>query len=50
MWPNGDAAGLAFGILVVAALFTSFYSWRLIFMTFHGKPRARRTIPCQPRA
>ena len=20
--------------------FTSFYSWRLIFMTFHGKPRA----------
>jgi NADH-quinone oxidoreductase subunit L len=23
---------------VVAALLTSFYSWRLIFMTFHGKP------------
>ena len=30
----------AFVMLVVAALFTSFYSWRLIFMTFHGKPRA----------
>ena len=30
----------AFIMLVVAALFTSFYSWRLIFMTFHGKPRA----------
>jgi NADH-quinone oxidoreductase subunit L len=30
----------AFWMLVVAALFTSFYSWRLIFMTFHGKPRA----------
>ena len=25
---------------VVAALMTSFYSWRLIFMTFHGAPRA----------
>jgi NADH-quinone oxidoreductase subunit L len=34
------AAGFAFGLLVIAALFTSFYSWRLIFMTFHGKPRA----------
>lgn len=33
-------AGYAFVLLVVAALFTSFYSWRLIFMTFHGKPRA----------
>jgi len=30
----------AFVMLVVAALFTSFYSWRLIFLTFHGKPRA----------
>ena len=30
----------AFILLVIAALFTSFYSWRLIFMTFHGKPRA----------
>jgi len=29
-----------FVMLVVAALFTSFYSWRLIFLTFHGKPRA----------
>ena len=25
---------------VIAALMTSFYSWRLIFMTFHGKARA----------
>ena len=24
---------------VIAALLTSFYSWRLVFMTFHGKPR-----------
>jgi len=30
----------AFWLLVAAALMTSFYSWRLIFMTFHGKTRA----------
>ncbi|MGB3810914.1 MAG: NADH-quinone oxidoreductase subunit L [Parvibaculum sp.] len=30
----------AFGMTVFAALLTSFYSWRLIFMTFHGKSRA----------
>src|SRR5690606_38855576 len=28
----------AFACTVVAALLTSFYSWRLIFKTFHGKP------------
>ncbi|WP_349364334.1 MAG: NADH-quinone oxidoreductase subunit L [Roseitalea porphyridii] len=38
------AAGFAFGLLVIAALFTSFYSWRLIFMTFHGKPRATADV------
>jgi NADH-quinone oxidoreductase subunit L len=31
--------GYAFWMLVIAALFTSFYSWRLIFLTFYGKPR-----------
>ena len=31
---------LAFGLLVIAAFCTSFYSWRLAFMTFNGKPRA----------
>ncbi|MEQ8266722.1 MAG: NADH-quinone oxidoreductase subunit L [Parvibaculum sp.] len=30
----------AFTLTVAAALLTSFYSWRLIFMTFHGKSRA----------
>jgi NADH-quinone oxidoreductase subunit L len=35
---NG-AAGFAFWALVISALFTSFYSWRLMFMTFHGQPR-----------
>jgi NADH-quinone oxidoreductase subunit L len=29
----------AFGVAVFAALLTSFYSWRLIFLTFFGKPR-----------
>jgi NADH-quinone oxidoreductase subunit L len=28
---------LAFGLLVIAAFCTSFYSWRLAFMTFNGK-------------
>ncbi|WP_417308473.1 NADH-quinone oxidoreductase subunit L [Devosia sp.] len=30
---------IAFWSLVIAAAFTSFYSWRLMFMTFHGEPR-----------
>ncbi|MEM9045783.1 MAG: NADH-quinone oxidoreductase subunit L [Pseudomonadota bacterium] len=30
----------AFWLLVAAACMTSFYSWRLIFMTFHGPTRA----------
>jgi NADH-quinone oxidoreductase subunit L len=33
------ASDYAFWLLVVAALFTSFYSWRLMFMTFYGEPR-----------
>jgi NADH-quinone oxidoreductase subunit L len=37
---HGGVAGFAFFCLVLAAVFTSFYSWRLFFMTFHGKPRA----------
>ncbi|MEZ2130275.1 MULTISPECIES: NADH-quinone oxidoreductase subunit L [unclassified Sinorhizobium] len=37
-------AGFAFTLLVVAALFTSFYSWRLIFMTFYGAPRASHEV------
>ena len=31
----------AFLCTVVAALLTSFYSWRLVFKTFHGKPHDR---------
>jgi NADH-quinone oxidoreductase subunit L len=32
----------AFICTVLAAFLTAFYSWRLLFMTFHGKPRADR--------
>jgi NADH-quinone oxidoreductase subunit L len=31
--------GFAFAVGIFAALLTSFYSWRLIFLTFFGKPR-----------
>jgi NADH-quinone oxidoreductase subunit L len=37
---QAGAAQFAFVLLVVAAFCTSFYSWRLMFLTFHGKPRA----------
>ncbi|MES2144078.1 MAG: NADH-quinone oxidoreductase subunit L, partial [Pseudomonadota bacterium] len=30
----------AFGLLLVATIFSSFYSWRLMFMTFYGESRA----------
>lgn len=36
-WVGSD---YAFWLLVVAACFTSFYSWRLMFMTFYGTSRA----------
>src|SRR6056297_3289303 len=38
----GSAGGYAFWMLVIAALFTSFYSWRLMFLTFYGKPRGNK--------
>jgi NADH-quinone oxidoreductase subunit L len=33
------ASMFAFWVLVLSALFTSFYSWRLMFLTFWGEPR-----------
>jgi NADH-quinone oxidoreductase subunit L len=36
---GGNTGTFAFWSLVIAALFTSFYSWRLIHLTFHGTPR-----------
>ncbi len=38
----GTAGGYGFWMLVIAALFTSFYSWRLMFLTFYGTPRGDR--------
>jgi NADH-quinone oxidoreductase subunit L len=38
---HGTGVGqYAFAMGVLAALLTAFYSWRLIFLTFHGAPRA----------
>lgn len=40
-WADNTWFGhLAFWLGSAAALITAFYSWRLIIMTFHGKPRA----------
>jgi len=37
----GSSVGnYAFLLLIIAAFLTSFYSWRLTFLTFFGKPRA----------
>ncbi|KQX42743.1 NADH:ubiquinone oxidoreductase subunit L [Devosia sp. Root436] len=36
---GGNTGMFAFWLLVIAALFTSFYSWRLVHLTFHGAPR-----------
>ncbi|RLP24249.1 NADH-quinone oxidoreductase subunit L [Mesorhizobium sp. YM1C-6-2] len=41
---HSPVAFYAFWALVIAAVFTSFYSWRLIFMTFHGEPRASHEV------
>ncbi len=37
---GGDIAILSFWLTVIAAFMTSFYSWRLMFMTFEGNSRA----------
>jgi NADH-quinone oxidoreductase subunit L len=39
-----DVGEYAFWAGVIAALLTAFYSGRLIFMTFHGKPRASKEV------
>ena len=39
-YARGTETGMfAFALGIFAALLTSFYSWRLIFLTFFGKPR-----------
>ena len=36
---NGELGTFAFACGIIAALMTSFYSWRLMFLTFWGRPR-----------
>lgn len=40
-WGAGTPVGkMAYTVGVLAAFLTAFYSWRLLIMAFHGKPRA----------
>jgi NADH-quinone oxidoreductase subunit L len=42
---NGSPSAIyGFVCGVLAAFLTAFYSWRLLLMTFHGKPRADRDV------
>ncbi len=41
---HSSVGSYAFGLGIVAALMTSFYSWRLMFMTFFGKSRASKKV------
>lgn len=44
-YASGSEAGrFAFWMGIVAAFLTAFYSWRLIILTFHGKPRASEEV------
>ena len=45
-WAAHSPVGMvAFWLGIAAAIMTAFYSWRLILMTFHGKPRCdERTL------
>src|SRR3546814_3940586 len=36
---SGGGGVIAFWVGVFVAFLTSFYSWRLVFLTFYGKPR-----------
>ncbi len=40
----GPFARYAFWLGTIAALLTAFYSWRLLFLTFHGTPRASSEV------
>ena len=44
-WASHTFVGtLAFWLGVAAAFLTAFYSWRLLIMTFHGKPRGDDSV------
>ncbi|MEQ1931207.1 MAG: proton-conducting transporter membrane subunit, partial [Parvularculaceae bacterium] len=47
----GRAFGsFAFAVGLVAAVFTSFYSWRLMYLTFYGRSRAPEHVRKHPHA
>ncbi len=41
---NVPLSRMAFWFGIMAAIMTAFYSWRLLIMTFHGKPRASKKV------
>jgi len=41
---HSPVADFAWILGIGAAFMTAFYSWRVIFMTFHGKPRAPKEV------
>ncbi len=44
-WADQSGVGLfAFWMGIAAAFMTAFYTWRLLFMTFHGAPRAKKQV------
>ncbi|MGH7014293.1 MAG: NADH-quinone oxidoreductase subunit L [Stellaceae bacterium] len=44
-WAAGtDVGHYAYWLGTFAAFLTAFYSWRVIFLTFHGKPRASKEV------
>ena len=44
-WAANSGVGYyAFWLGIAAAFMTAFYSWRLLFMTFHGKTRADERV------
>ncbi len=43
-YARGGVGQFAFWLGIGAAFMTAFYSWRLLFMTFHGKPRASHEV------
>ena len=41
---NNMVGNIAFVLGILAALMTAFYSWRLLFLTFHGQARASQEV------
>ncbi len=43
-YASGELGGYAYWMGIAAAFLTAFYSWRLIILAFHGKPRASKEV------